>query len=812
MWARSQAIDRDPTPLAGARWRQRLSRVLEPYQADEIVAATFRARQLQAVLRLAPLTMLANALNILLIAWAFWPQGPRVFLVVWGVTVVFAVWRGLGLWRRWRRSGAAWQKASRRAMRRATLNAALLAAMWAAVPLTLFAASDGPHQLLLATVTTGMICAGGFALATIPLAGTAWVLVLGSSAALTLFQADFSMAVPVSALLTIYSLIVIASVWSNARLFGARMMAEAESARQNDVIGLLLRDFEENASDVLLEVDAEGRICHVSPRLERLFGVTAAKLQSRPVVAWLEKMAPDDEARLEVGALKQHVANGQPFRDLPLTILRGGSSCHWQISAKPLFDGSGRVSGWRGVGTDVTDAQRATRQLGWLAHFDALTSVANRYQLRSVLADLLAAPGTGDAPHFALLCIDLDHFKTINDTLGHGAGDALLQEMAGRLRTQTRRSDTVARLGGDEFAVLLHPVRSKAEVHAMAARLLEGMGSACEVQGARVMVRASIGIALAPFDGHDIDTLLNHADLALYAAKSTGRGEICFFTPEMAARTRRRLQIEQALRKALPNGELSLVYQPQVDVRSWQVTGFEALLRWQHPTLGSISPVEFIPVAEESGQIIELGEWVLREACRHAAAWPGELTVSVNVSPVQAMSQDLRSIALDALRAVDIPAARLELEITESIFLNDAGATLKLLHGLRASGIRIALDDFGTGYSSLAYLRRFPFDTLKIDRSFVQEMMQRPDARAIVKMIVGLAHTLNMKTVAEGVDDPLQAGLLTGHGCTTLQGYLVARPMPAADVAAWLAAWTAEPYLPRPSTPATAPMPLEAAA
>ena len=346
----------------------------------------------------------------------------------------------------------------------------------------------------------------------------------------------------------------------------------------------------------------------------------------------------------------------------------------------------------------------------------------------------------------------------------------------------------------------------------MAARLLEGMGSACEVQGARVMVRASIGIALAPFDGHDIDTLLNHADLALYAAKSTGRGEICFFTPEMAARTRRRLQIEQALRKALPNGELSLVYQPQVDVRSWQVTGFEALLRWQHPTLGSISPVEFIPVAEESGQIIELGEWVLREACRHAAAWPGELTVSVNVSPVQAMSQDLRSIALDALRAVDIPAARLELEITESIFLNDAGATLKLLHGLRASGIRIALDDFGTGYSSLAYLRRFPFDTLKIDRSFVQEMMQRPDARAIVKMIVGLAHTLNMKTVAEGVDDPLQAGLLTGHGCTTLQGYLVARPMPAADVAAWLAAWTAEPYLPRPSTLATAPMPLEAAA
>ncbi len=814
--ARSLAIDSHQISPRRPGWRHRLAHALEPYRAEEGIAATFRARQLQAVLRLAPLTLLANALNVLLVVGSFWASAPRGFLVVWGAAVAWAVWRGLGAWRHWRRSGDTWLRASPRAMRRATLNAAVLAALWAVVLLVLFTDADGPHQLMLAAITTGMICAGGFALATTPMAGTAWVVVLGSSAAVALFRASFPLALPVSALLVIYSLIVIASVWATARLFGARLMAEAEAERQNEVIGLLLRDFEENASDVLWEIDDAGRLCHVSPRIERLFGIPAAQLQARPVVEWLQQMVPDEhEALAQWRALQQQVAGAQPFRDLPLVTARKGHSRWWQVSAKPLFDGSGRCIGWRGVGTDVTDAQHANRRLSWLAHFDALTGVANRHQLRARLAELLALPherageGAGEAPQFALLCIDLDHFKNINDTLGHGTGDALLQEVAQRLRTHTRRSDTVARHGGDEFAVLLHPLQSAAEAQALAARLLGGLAEACEVQGARVAVRASIGIVLAPGDGQDIDTLLSHADLALYAAKSAGRGEFRFYTPEMAAVTRRRLLLEQALREALPRGELSLAFQPQVDLANWQVTGFEALLRWQHPTLGAVSPVEFISVAEESGLIGDIGAWVLQEACRQCAGWPGALTVSVNVSPVQAMSQDLRAVVLAALQVAGLPATRLELEITESIFLHDAKTTLDQLHALRATGLRIALDDFGTGYSSLAYLRRFPFDTLKIDRSFVRELMQRPDARAIVKMILGLARTLRMKTVAEGVEEPAQAGLLTHHGCTTLQGYLVARPMPAAEVPGWLADWAAEPLLPQPPALSTAQMPLE---
>jgi diguanylate cyclase (GGDEF)-like protein/PAS domain S-box-containing protein len=787
--------------------------MLEPYQADECVGATFRARQLQAVLRLAPLTMLANACNVLLIVWAFWPGGPRGFLIGWGTAVTYAVWRGLRAWRRWRRGGDAWNRASLRALQRATLNAAVLAALWAAVLLVLFSAADGPHQLLLVAIGTGMICAGGFALATTPMAGTTWVVVLGSSTTAALFRAKFPLALPMSGLLLIYSAIVIASVWATARLFGARLMAEAEAGRQNEVISLLLRDFEENASDVLWEIDLAGRLCHVSPRIEHLFGMPAETLQKKPVLYWLRRMVPADrEAVAQLTALRRQLANPQGFRDMPLATARRGEPRWWQISAKPLTDATGRCIGWRGVGTDVTDAHHANRQLSWLAHFDPLTGVANRHQLRSRLAELLAIPEADEACGFALLCLDLDHFKNINDTLGHATGDALLQEVAKRLSANTRRSDTVARLGGDEFAVILHPLVSKADLQAMAARLLSGLAKPCEVQGARIAIRASIGIVLAPDDAVDIDTLLSFGDLALYAAKTAGRGEFRFFTPELSATTRRRLFVEQALSEALPRGELSLAFQPQVDLQTWAVTGFEALLRWQHPTLGAVPPSEFISVAEESGLIGGIGAWVLSEACRQAATWPDSLTVSVNVSPVQAMSQDLRAVALTALRDAGLPPTRLELEITESIFLHDAKSTLDQLHGLRAAGLRIALDDFGTGYSSLAYLRRFPFDTLKIDRSFVRELMQRPDARAIVKMILTLARTLKMKTAAEGVEEPAQAGLLTHHGCTTLQGYLVARPMPAAEVAGWLASWKAEPLLPRPVALSTAAMPLEIAA
>jgi diguanylate cyclase (GGDEF)-like protein/PAS domain S-box-containing protein len=776
--------------LRGSRFGQWFAPWFESYRADEPVAGVFRARQLHAVLRLTPLTMGANALNVLLIVGAFWPQAQhRSFLVLWSLAVGAVLLRGLRLW--WvLRHTAPRPSASMRSLHRATFHASVLAGLWALMPILLFKGADGPQQLLVVAITTGMMCAGGFALATVPAAGTAYVLVMGAGAALALFTAELPLAPTLGTLLCIYAFIVIASVWATARLFGARLMAEAEAERQNEVIGLLLRDFEENASDVLWEVDGQGRLCHVSPRLAALFGMAVEELTAAPVMDVLERLTPaDEDARNDLDTLRRQMEGRMPFRDLSMALERGGRTRWWTLTAKPLFDADGRCTGWRGVGTDTTEAQHAQRRLTWLAHFDPLTGLANRHQFRSRLAELLE-PAFGEPGGCAVLCLDLDHFKTINDTLGHAIGDALLQEVSRRMLACTRRIDMVARLGGDEFAVILRDLADADEAAQLTRRLLDGLQAPCEVQGARIAVQASIGVALAPRDGSDIDTLLNHADLALYAAKSAGRGEFRFFSPQMATLTRRRILVEQALRGALARGELTLSFQPLVDMAQWRVTGFEALLRWQHAELGEVTPAEFVPVAEEAGLIAPIGEWVIGQACHEAARWPAGLTVSVNVSPVQAISHDMLRIVQAALEQTGLAPQRLELEITESVFLHETQGATQVLRALREAGVRIALDDFGTGYSSLAYLRRFPFDTLKIDRSFVRELMTRRDARAIVKMIIGLAQTLHMRTVAEGVEEPAQASVLERYGCLELQGHLVARAMPADAVAGFLGDWT----------------------
>jgi diguanylate cyclase (GGDEF)-like protein/PAS domain S-box-containing protein len=767
------------------------------YRADEPMAAAFRAKQLQAVLRLTPLTMLANVLNAGLFCTTFWAPGRRLALAAWGLVVAGLVVQGLRAWLR----GSGRMTASRRAIHRSTAHASLLALLWAGPQLLLFPGAAAPEQLLVGTVTVGMMCAGGFALATLPMAGTVWALILGAAAAWSIVGSDSPLAGALGVLVAVYALIVMASVLATARLFGSRMMAEAEAERQNQVIGLLLRDFEENASDVLWEIDGQGRLAHISPRLASALGRPAEELAAAP---WLDLLAVPDLAEADLQRLqaaRESLARGAPFRDLVVPVALAESQRWWSLSAKPLLDADGRVAGWRGVATDVTESLHANRRLTYLAHYDPLTGLTNRHRFHAQLAALLA-PASGPPRPCALLCLDLDHFKIVNDTLGHAVGDGLLQEIGRRLLVGIRRSDTAARLGGDEFVVILHDVDDPREAELLTRRLLESLQLPCDVQGASISVRVSVGIAMAPRDGTQIDALLNNADLALYAAKSQARGEFRFFVPEMAVQTRRRLQIEQALRDALARDQLSLVFHPQVDLRTWNVTGFEALLRWQHPELGAVLPEEFIPVAEEAGLIVEIGNWVLREACRAALHWPASLHVSVNVSPVQAMSLHLPTSIGRLCEEFGFPPGRLELEITESIFLDESTATMQVLRSLHDMGLRIALDDFGTGYSSLAYLRRFPFDTLKMDRTFVRELMTRRDARAIVNTILGLARTLHMATVAEGVEDPAQVEVLRQYGCHAIQGYFIAQPMPAADIAAFLAAWQARPMAPPADRPA----------
>ena len=798
-----QLLDR----LRAGRFMQAARAAFTAYQVDESVAARFRARQLQSVVRLTPLMMAANVLNVAIIVSLFWERGPRIGLVLWALGVSAVVVLALRGWFVARARPRA--TASKRALHRAAAHATGLGALWAAMPMLLFPSANGAQQLLLAVVTTGMLGAGGLALASTPVAATAYVLVIGVASALTLALAKFELASAVGALLAIYTVIVVGGIWATARLFGARLMAEAEAERQNEVIGLLLRDFEENASDVLWEVDAQGRFRHVSQRLARLFRKPADELAGLRVFDLLRGAVPHDEAGAgHLAALRRHIEARTPFRDLAFVVQVKGQPRWWSITAKPLADAQGRYDGWRGVAADVTETQHATRRLSWLANFDPLTGLANRHQFRSEL-ERLVARGIDATQPFAVLFLDLDNFKSVNDTLGHPVGDSLLQEVAKRLLTCTRRSDTVARLGGDEFAIVLHHAASRDEVEQLARRVIQSLQAPCMAQGVRIAVGTSIGAALAPHDGSDIDALLNHADLALYAAKSAGRGGFRFFEAQMAAQTRRRLGVEQALRDALAQHALRLEFQPQIDLARWQVTGFEALLRWQHPQLGEVQPAEFVPVAEEAGLIQAIGEWVLDEACRHAAQWPAQLKLAVNVSPVQTLSQDLVRTALDALDRHGVAPDRLELEITESVFLRETPATMRTLHALRDAGMHIVLDDFGIGYSSLAYVRRFPFDALKIDRSFVRELLTRRDARAIVRTVVQLAQSLHMKTVAEGVEQPEHAGVLARYGCEAMQGFLVAAPMPPHEIAAFLRAW---PHLPRPAAeeaPGTDLLPLQ---
>ena len=444
-----------------------------------------------------------------------------------------------------------------------------------------------------------------------------------------------------------------------------------------------------------------------------------------------------------------------------------------QVAATRGPDGSGVA-----LHLDITAA--AASRIGHLDRHDALTGLPDRRALAEALLPALQQQAGGSG--LAVLCIDLDRFKPVNDSLGHTAGDQLLVQVAERLRQCVRDHDPVVRLGGDEFAVLQAGVPQPRAAAALARRIVEALGQAFTLDAHPVHIGCSIGIAVAPFDGEDAEALLRHADLALCRAKDEGRGTWRFFEPEMQLRQTQRRQLEADLREALAAQQFELAYQPQLSLGSGRVTGVEALLRWQHPQRGSVSPAEFIPLAEEAGLIEPLGRWVLARACAEASRWPASVRVAVNVSPLQFQGSLLTDV-LDALQASGLAPGRLEVEITESAMLRDPQRALATLEELRGHGVRVAMDDFGTGYSSLSTLRSFPFDRLKLDRSFVRDALTRPDTLAIVRAVAGLGRSLGMATTAEGVETPAQRHLVQEAGFDELQGFLFSRPVPAAALA-----------------------------
>jgi diguanylate cyclase (GGDEF)-like protein len=444
-----------------------------------------------------------------------------------------------------------------------------------------------------------------------------------------------------------------------------------------------------------------------------------------------------------------------------------------QILHRPCADG-----GWVATHEDVTEQRLNQARIQHLARHDALTDLPNRIAFSDHLDQVKSRVHGGEI--VGVLCIDLDYFKCVNDTLGHAVGDAALKQASQRLLACVRDSDAVARLGGDEFAVIVGRLERPEEAGAVADRIVRAIGEPFDIEGHRVLIGASIGVAAAPIDGEDGDSLLKHADLALYRAKSDGRGTYHFYESSMDAALQERRGLEAALREALLKGEFRLVFQPLINVTENRVCAFEALLRWQHRERGLLEPASFIAVAEETGLIAAIGEWVLREACATAARWPEHVSVAVNLSPIQfGRNRNLVEQVKAALTAASLNPERLELEITESVLIADDESALSVLKQLKALGVRVALDDFGTGYSSLSYLRRFPFDKIKIDRSFVHECSKSPDSLAIVKAVIGLGRNLGIATTAEGVETMTQLDMVREQGCTEVQGFLFSVPLPA---------------------------------
>ena len=525
----------------------------------------------------------------------------------------------------------------------------------------------------------------------------------------------------------------------------------------------------DNMSQGLCLFDKDNRLVVQNRKFEAMFGAIPENIAASGTMArqHLERLGlePEADARARWAGRLQEAY----MRELPDGRLV-------QVTRQAVADG-----GYVATYEDITERRRSQEQLSHMARHDALTGLPNRVLFREHLERALPRVKRGDT--LALLLLDLDGFKAVNDTLGHPAGDELLRQVASLLRATVRETDLVARLGGDEFAVIQVGAEGADELVALAERLVAKLRMPFEVLGRNAEIGASVGIAPASAETISADELLRSADVALYRAKAMGRGTWCFFEPGMDQEIHERRMLEMDLRQAVREGQLVLHYQPLMEARSRSLSGFEALLRWTHPRRGVVPPSVFIPLAEETGLINEIGGWVLRTACAMAVRWPAHVRIAVNLSPLQLLSGSLVEEVEAALRQSGLAAARLELEITESVLLQDSEQTLKVLHRLHALGAHISMDDFGTGYSSLSYLRRFPFDKIKIDQSFVRDLTNTSGSIEIVRAVLGLGKALGMRVLAEGVETAEQLDILEFEGCNELQGYLFSRPVPADGVA-----------------------------
>jgi diguanylate cyclase (GGDEF)-like protein/PAS domain S-box-containing protein len=642
---------------------------------------------------------------------------------------------------------------------------AFRAGIWLSLPLYLFPFLSPGSQLIVASITAGLGIAALGLVVVLPCVIT-WMAAFTAGLCASLLIARNS--VPVEHMLSILFTLGVAifGVLAVARWAFGQLKTNAEVGSQSESASLLLQEYEQRGVGWLWQVDSDNRVTYVSSRMVALLGRTASQLLGHSLPSLLGGNA-------ELG---RKLLDKQPFANLDMEIETERGPRWISIAGDPIIDTAGRFEGFRGVGSDITEIRQTQERLTHLANMDVLSGLPNRGRVRQLLGEALREATAGNSA-CAILFLDLDGFKPVNDTFGHPKGDAVLRAVAKRLVTEVGAAGHVGRMGGDEFAIVVPDAQSRTKVEQMAQRIIDSIKEPYDIDGTSIQIGVSIGCAFGPLDGATVDDLILKADLALYEAKGEGRGIARYFSSELQSEKEDRAQLETELRNALASNQFHLAFQPLVSAKNQKVTGFEALIRWNHPKRGLVPPGIFIPVAEEIGIMPAIGEWVIEEACRAAASWPDNISVALNVSPKQIVLPNLPNVVSEALARHKVQGNRIELEVTEGVFLGDNGPTLDVLKRLRQLGVGIALDDFGTGYSSIGYLNKAIFHKLKIDGSFVREAGTRPENVAIIQSIVQLAQSFRMSVTAEGVETPEDFERMRELGCDTIQGYLFGRPL-----------------------------------
>jgi diguanylate cyclase (GGDEF)-like protein len=766
-------------------WRRTKAPPLMPqrngaaFSTEERDRLETQAELLNETLQMANYSAVTHLAVVFALAYMFWDTASHHYLV--GLMAAISIIIAATLGTTWYYRNTFRSEVTETAVRRGSwISKALALALgltWATMPAILIPPADGGHRMVAVAVTAGLI---SDAYVVGPFFSVAFLLaapiVVGGFMGLAGCDAPFG--AYVSVLLVIYAIFIWFSVRRMSLLSYQRIWQRVVMQHQGETIGLLLNDFEEGASDWLWETDPDGRLRQVPARMAATLSRDPATLQGESLLAILADTGQPDHA----AALRTAMAMREPFHEQAVRVSGAHGTRWWNLNGKPAFDRYGGFLGYRGVGSDITVSREAQARIAFLAGHDTLTGLPNRAAFQDAIQAIYQGgetPETRETPT-ALLCLDLDGFKAVNDSRGHAAGDLLLARVAGRLVRLTEGRARNFRLGGDEFAILYPGVGPEAAEH-LARQVIGEIRRPYQIGVSLIEVGVSIGIAHAPRDAHDPAALLGRADLALYSAKAAGKGCWCSFDVSLEDRGFRQRQLDADMRLALRSGEIALHYQPLVDLRSERVVGLEALLRWNKPGEGWISPTEIIAIAESTGFIIEIGRWALRRACLDARSWPG-LRVAVNISSIHVRRLDFHDEVAAILAETGLAPEGLEIEITESVLLDRESEVLTNLKRLRALGVRIALDDFGTGYSSLSYLTDFPFDKVKVDRSFVRDLQARPEKIAVIEAIVTMARALAMDVTVEGVETRQQEAVLRHKQCGTAQGFLYSPARPAAEI------------------------------